>query len=289
MDKKERIKEIELLMNLPTFWDDKEEAKKLLKELSDLKENDKEFNYSAVITINSGAGGLDSEDFVSMLFNMYTKWAQSKKIDVYICDANKTEHDGYKNVTFQFDDKKTYNLLKNESGTHRLVRISPFNAKKQRHTSFAVVDVTPKLPPLKEIDIKDEDVEVSFTNSGGPGGQNVNKRETAVRIKHIPSGIIVRVEKERSQAQNKELAFEILRGKLFKLMQIKRVEKLNELSLADGQDGGWGAQVRSYILHPYKLVKDLRVDYEEKDPDEVFNGKIDGFIEKLKDYNESKL
>ena len=193
----------------------------------------------------AGTGGDDAEDFARMLADMYRQYAGDKDFTIYEIEKHETEKNGYKNITLEIADKKAYTLLKNETGVHRLVRISPFNAKKQRHTSFALVDVTPKLPPLQEVEIPESDLEIDFTNSGGPGGQNVNKRETAVRIKHIPSGIAIRTEQERSQAQNKELALEILPGKLFTLMKQKRVEKLRDLSFDKKTDIEWGNQIRS--------------------------------------------
>lgn len=290
MQKKERekrIQEIETLMGLPDFWNNKEEAQEIVREYNGLKEaGSKKENFPAVLNIIAGTGGDDAEDFARMLADMYRRYAEDKGFMVYELEKHETPENGYKNITLEIADKKAYTLLKNETGVHRLVRISPFNAKKQRHTSFALVDVTPKLPPLQDMEIPESDVEVDFTNSSGPGGQNVNKRETAVRIKHIPSGITVRVEQERSQVQNKEQAFEILRGKLFTIMKQNRVQQLRDLSFDKQTDIEWGNQIRSYVLHPYKMVKDLRVDYEEHNPEEVFEGKLDGFIEALKDHTE---
>ena len=281
------MEEIEALMGSPGFWEDKDEAQKIVREYNSLKESDSmSDHFPAVINIVAGTGGDDAEDFARMLATMYRRYAEDKGFTVYEIEKHETPKNGYKNISLEVADKKAYALLKNETGVHRLVRISPFNAKKQRHTSFALVDVTPKLPPLQEIEIPESDLEIDFTNSGGPGGQNVNKRETAVRIKHVPSGITIRTEQERSQAQNKELALEILRGKLFTLMKQKRVEKIRDLSFDKQAEIEWGNQIRSYVLHPYKMVKDLRVDYEERDPEEVFEGNLDGFIEALKDYTD---
>lgn len=280
VNKEERISEIENLMSSPNFWGDKDKAQEIVKEYNQLKEVKAE-NYPAVVSIIAGSGGDDAEDFASMLAGMYQKYAENKGMPIFELSKHQNDKGGYKNISLEIEDKRAYTLLKHESGVHRLVRISPFNSKKQRHTSFALVDVIPKLPEVKDTEIPPKDLEISFSNSSGPGGQNVNKRETAVRVKHIPTNISVKIEDERSQVQNKERALEILRGRLFSLMKKNRLEKLGNLSHTKGLDIDWGNQVRSYVLHPYKLVKDLRVDYEERDPDEVFKGEIDGFISAL--------
>ncbi len=288
MDTEKRIREIEKHMAHPSFWEDKETAKEVVKEYNELKTaTDSTYDtYPAVIHIIAGTGGDDAEDFARMLAEMYTKYATRKKFTILECDSNRTTQGGYKNITMLIDNPTAYDLLKNETGVHRLVRISPFNAKKQRHTSFALVDVTPKIPPIKEVAIPEDDIEVSFSNAGGPGGQNVNKRETAVRVTHIPTTVSVRVKSERSQGQNRERAMEILRGKLFSLMQRKRTEEIRDLSSEKGKSIEWGNQIRSYVLHPYKLVKDMRVNYEERDPEKVFDGDIDGFLQALRGYSE---
>ena len=284
-ERERRIQEIEAAMGLPDFWEDKEEAQRLVQEYNNLKSvGSAQEQFPAVLHIIAGSGGDDAEDFVRMLVVMYQRYVEDKGFTVYEIEKHETPQGGYKNISIEVADKRAYELLKNEAGVHRLVRISPFNAKKQRHTSFALVDVIPKLPPLPEMEIPESDLEVEFTNAGGPGGQNVNKRETAVRIKHLPSGITVRTERERSQAQNKELALEILRGKIFALMKQKRVQELRDLSFDKTAEIEWGNQIRSYVLHPYKMVKDLRVDYEEHNPEKVFDGKLDGFIEALRKY-----
>ena len=285
MMSKDRIKELEALMNEANFWDNKAKAQEVLNEYKSLKGGGEETNNPAIINIIAGSGGDDSEDFVSMLLNMYVKYCESKGLEVFELDKHENTKGGYKNISIEVNNKGAYNLFKNEAGVHRLVRMSPFNSKKQRHTSFALVDVIPKLKDLGEVNIPESDLEIEFTNAGGPGGQNVNKRETAVRIKHIPTKIAVRVDKERSQLQNRETALCMLRGKLFSLMKQQRIEELRDISSNNNQSIEWGNQVRSYVLHPYKLVKDSRIDFESTDPEGVLDGKLDPFIEALKDYN----
>ena len=287
-DREKRILEIETLMTAPGFWDDKHAAQQLVREYDDLKKSGRvQERFPAILYIVAGTGGDDAEDFVRMLAEMYRRYAEGKGFTIYEVDSHPVSEGRYRNITLEISDASAYSLLKHETGVHRLVRLSPFNSKKQRHTSFALVDVTPKLPPLQEVAIPESDLVVDFTSSSGPGGQNVNKRETAVRVKHVPSGIAVRVERERSQAQNKELALEILRGKLFSLMRRRRAEMLRDLSFDKHAEIEWGNQIRSYVLHPYKMVKDLRVGYEERDPKEVFAGNLDGFIEALRDWEPS--
>ncbi|MDE0243655.1 MAG: PCRF domain-containing protein [Candidatus Kaiserbacteria bacterium] len=276
------LRDLEQQMAEPGFWDNKEVSQEVVRRYNDLKRSGSSGDtFPAVITIIAGTGGDDAEDFARILADMYRRYAQKQGFSLYEVDRHETPVGGYKNITLAVDDPSAYGLLKHETGVHRLVRISPFNAKKQRHTSFVLVDVTPKVPPIKEVAIPEDDLEVTFMNAGGPGGQNVNKRETAVRVRHVPSGLTVRVERERSQVRNKEAALEILRGKLLMLMQKRQVEQLRDLSFDKKAGIEWGNQVRSYVLHPYKLVKDLRVDYEESNPDDVFEGKIDGFIDAL--------
>ena len=285
-DKEQRLKNLEKQMESPSFWEDSASAQKIIKEYNDLKnEENPDKNAKAVIAITAGAGGDDAEDFARMLFDMYRKYCEKKGYPFYVIEEHRNVVGGIKNITAEIDTKGAYQTLRNETGVHRLVRISPFNAKKQRHTSFAHVEVIPKLPPLGNVNISDSDLKIEFSNSGGPGGQNVNKRETAVRIAHEDTGISVRVESERSQAQNKERALEIIRGKLFTLLKKERVEKIKDLSSNKHGTIEWGSQIRSYVLHPYQLVKDLRVQYEERNPESVLDGELDGFIQALADYD----
>ncbi len=283
-EKNKRIEEIEQLMQQPDFWLDKEKAQAIVREFNDLKKEDSEGGGfdggDAIVTIFSGAGGDDSEDFSSILFQMYRKYISKKGWNVSILHQNQNNHGGFRNLTFEVSGKGVYGNLKNESGVHRLVRISPFNAQKKRHTSFSMVEVIPKLPKVNDIEIKDDELEVTFARSSGPGGQNVNKRETAVRIVHLPTKLSVHVETERSQAQNKEKAVEILKGKIFKIKEEERIAKEKGMQISKTTSVEWGNQIRSYVMHPYKMVKDHRTGVETSKIDDVLEGEIDEFIEK---------
>ena len=282
-DIKKRIEEMQEAMQSPDFWNDKQRAQAMIKSLSELKveaEGGGKYDSSnAVITIFSGAGGDDAEDFSGMLFEMYRKFIENKGWEIYILHKNENDHGGYRNITFEVDGKKSYGILKNESGVHRLVRISPFNAKNLRHTSFSMVEVVPKLEKLIDFDIPEEDMDIQFTRSGGPGGQNVNKRETAVRIVHRESGLSVHIDGERSQVQNKEKALELLKGKLFKKREEDRKKHEKGLSVSSTTSIEWGSQIRSYVLHPYKMVKDHRTDVEVRDVEKVLDGEIQDFLD----------
>jgi len=287
-DKKARIEEIEKMMMQGDFWSDKTKAQELIKELQELKDTlagvGKYDKGSAIITIFSGAGGDDSEDFSSMLFRMYEKYVARKGWSLSILHKNENDHGGYRNLTFEVDGKNAYGTLKNESGVHRLVRISPFNAKKLRHTSFSMVEVIPKFAKTEELPIPEDELDIEFMRSGGAGGQNVNKRETAVRIVHLPTKLSVHYDSERSQLQNKEKALEILRGKLFKLREDQRKSAEAGMYISKTTEIEWGSQIRSYVLHPYKMVKDHRTGVETSKVDTVLDdGEIDEFIEAEKE------
>ena len=281
-----KIAELEAEIQLPDFWNDKNKAQAALRELTELK-NKKEGlgkydRGSAILTIISGAGGDDAEDFSAMLLSMYMKYADKRGWGVSFIHEHKNDHGGYRNITIEISGKGAYGNLKNESGVHRLVRISPFNAKRLRHTSFSLVEVLPKFSKLEERDIviPEADLKIEFARSSGPGGQNVNKRETAVRIVHVPTGISVQASGERSQEQNRESALSILRAKIFKKAQDEKKSIEESLKINKGTEIEWGSQIRSYVLHPYKMVKDHRTGAETSDISGVLEqGEIDIFVE----------
>jgi peptide chain release factor 2 len=211
------------------------------------------------------------------------KWAEQKGFTLSLIHEHENDHGGYRNISFQISGRGVYGLLKNESGVHRLVRKSPFNAKGLRHTSFSLVEVLPRFAKVQDLPIPDDELDIEFARAGGPGGQNVNKRETAVRIVHKPTGLSAHSSNERSQQQNREKALEILRGKLFKKREEERLKKEQGLYVSKTTEIEWGSQIRSYVMHPYQLVKDHRTDYETSDIEAVLSGDIDGFLEAEKE------
>ena len=280
----EEIMELEARMKEATFWDDKEKAQetiKLIKELKDKKDGISIVDKGDVIlTILAGAGGDDSEDWARMLFDMYNKYINKKGWAVSTLHSNVNDLGGYRNITIEINGKNSYGTLKNESGVHRLVRISPFNAQAKRHTSFALVEVLPLLPELQRPVISPDDVRFETSKASGPGGQNVNKRETAVRVVHIPTGIAVHVATERRQDQNKDTALSILASKLYTLEQEKRKAELEGRQISKTTEVEWGNQIRSYVLHPYKMIKDHRTDAETSNVESVLEkGDIEVFLE----------
>jgi peptide chain release factor 2 len=285
----QKIKELEEAMTKPDFWNNKEKAQATIKEIQKLKyelegkgtlgQYDK---GDAVMTVFSGAGGDDAEDFSAMLLKMYFKYFEKKGWNYSILHENQNPNGGYRNITVEISGKNVYGTLKKESGVHRLVRISPFNANAKRHTSFSMVEIIPKFEKQNESDIEidEKDLKVELSRSSGPGGQNVNKRETAVRIVHLPTNLSAQADGERSQAQNKEAAMSILRGKIFKALEEKRISKEEGMYVSKTTEIEWGNQIRSYVLHPYKMVKDHRTGVETSDVEAVLEqGELDKFID----------
>ena len=312
MGKEKRIQELRKEQEKPGFWDDSEKAGFLSKELADLEESLQGFRSlekdlkdlaelaelagvaevealenrlkqeesklflsgkydkgNAILTVTPGAGGEDAADWATMLFRMYQRFCERKGWKTSILEP----------LSMEIKGKFAYGLLKRENGVHRLVRMSPFSAKKLRHTSFAAVEVLPQISAGDaEVEIRPEDISVEFARSSGPGGQNVNKRETAVRIVHIPTGIAVESQATRTQQQNKERALEILAAKLYHIQELEREKEVAKLK-GKAMPIEWGSQIRSYVLHPYQMVKDHRTEQETTDTQGVLDGKLDDFID----------
>lgn len=278
-----RITEIEAAMAAPDFWANKDKAQEALKEYQDLKAKlaggggyDKS---DAIVTIVSGAGGDDAEDFSRILFEMYGKYVAARGWKTALLSENRNSMGGYRSVSFEVIGSGAYGALKREAGVHRLVRISPFGSAGKRQTSFSLVEVLPALPDTADLHIPDSELEVTVARSGGPGGQNVNKRDTAVRMTHLPTGMSVHVTSERSQAQNKEKALEMIRGKLFQMREEAKLREARGLSAGASTKIEWGSQIRSYVLHPYQLVKDHRTDHERRDIERVLEGDLQSFVD----------
>lgn len=231
----------------------------------------------AIFTLHAGAGGTEAMDWVEMLFRMFSRWAENNQFQTRVLDFLEGEEAGIKSVTVEVSGENAYGYLKSEKGVHRLVRISPFDASGRRHTSFASMDVMPVLDDSIKIDINPEDIKMDVYRSSGAGGQHINKTSSAVRLTHIPTGIIVACQNERSQFQNRDTAMKMLYAKLLELKEREQKEKISEIK-GDQMDIAWGSQIRSYVFCPYTLVKDHRTGYEEGNVDKVMNGGIDGFI-----------
>jgi peptide chain release factor 2 len=281
---KDKITRLEEEMLSPDFWSNPKEAQNKYKELEELRlqlEGGSVYdNGNAIVNIFAGVGGDDAEDFVRMLLEMYMKYVQKKNWSIHFIDENQNPNGGYRSITCEVIGKGAYKTLLLESGVHRLVRISPFNSAGKRQTSFAMVEVLPVISTSNFI-VPESELEIEFTKAGGPGGQNVNKRETAVRITHPESGISVCASVERTQHANKLKALEIIQGKLFKLKKEQEKKNADGFAISKVQEIAWGNQIRSYTLNPYKLIKDHRSNFETSQVDKVLAGDIDDIIQSV--------
>lgn len=288
VEEKKGLEEMEILLQLIEEQKDEKEAQELLERLRKSEEAIQQIEFrkmlggeldpnNAIVSINAGAGGTEAQDWVEMLLRMYLRWAEKKKFETKIIDILSGEEAGLKNVTFVVNGRFAYGYLKAENGIHRLVRISPFDAGARRHTSFASVFVIPEITDDIVVNIDEKDLRIDTFRSSGAGGQHVNKTDSAVRITHLPTGIVVQCQNERSQHKNKATALKILRARLYEREMKEKEERLQEFHNTK-KEIAWGSQIRSYILHPYKMVKDHRSNKVIHQVDRVLDGEIDEFI-----------
>ena len=284
-----KIEDLDVLIELSQEEDDDSSISELKSELKDLAHDTDRFRIeillsgkydvnNAILTLHNGAGGNDAQDWTEMLYRMYSRWCEKKGYKVEVLDYQPSDEAGIKAVTLKIVGEFAYGYLKTEKGVHRLVRISPYNANGKRQTSFASCEVLPELTESQDIDIRPDDLRIDTYRSGGAGGQHVNKTDSAVRITHIPTGLIVQCQNERSQHSNKQTAMKMLMAKLLDLKERAKKDKIEDLT-GDLKDNGWGSQIRSYVFHPYNLVKDHRTNTEMGNVDAVMDGDIDIFIE----------
>lgn len=282
------LEELETIAELLSIEDDRSLEKEFQEKAEAMKKDlenrqvmlllDEEYDETdAILTVHAGAGGLDSQDWAEMLYRMYLRWAERHDFTVQSLETSEGEEAGIKSATVLVKGEFAYGLLKCERGVHRLVRISPFDTAKRRHTSFASISVSPDLPKDVEVEIDPEDLRIDTFRSGGAGGQHVNMTDSAVRITHLPTGIVVSCQNERSQHMNREVAMQILRGRLYEKMLQERQEQLDSIQ-GEKKEIGWGSQIRSYVFHPYTLVKDHRTNTEKGNVQAVLDGDIDEFI-----------
>jgi peptide chain release factor 2 len=300
-EKKEKVAELQASMNNPDFWanpqlaaEKSQDLANLTKEVEEWEKADSpeeihaletkatlsgEYDYSnTIVSFHAGAGGTEAQDWAEMLLRMYERFAEKKSFQYQLLEVSGGEEAGIKSATMEIKGPYAYGLLKGEAGVHRLVRLSPFDADKARHTSFALVEVVPEIEKSSEIEIAPQNLKIDVYRSGGHGGQSVNTTDSAVRLTHLPTGIVVAVQNERSQLQNKETALKILQSRLLAL-KLKQ-QKAEEMKLrGEHMAAAFGSQIRSYVLHPYKQVKDHRTDFTSTNPDDILNGDLDGFIE----------
>lgn len=288
-DLMEEIEEVEIMLELVAEEEAYEDYKEVAQAIENLSKEADKFKLStllsgeydknnAILSIHSGAGGLEAQDWAEMLFRMYRRWAESKGYQVVVMDMQSDTEGGIKSVTISVKGYNAYGYLKSEKGVHRLVRISPFDSSGKRHTSFASVDIFPELDESTNIEINEKDLKIDTYRSSGAGGQHVNTTDSAIRITHIPTGIVVQCQSERSQHSNRETAMNMLKAKLIQLKEEEKKEKIEDLQ-GNYSQIGWGSQIRSYVFHPYSMVKDHRTNAEVGDVYKVMDGDLDYFID----------